>query len=253
MGTLGPLTFSSERLPFRGTLLNTLTVVLGSLLGLALGRALPDGLQGLALTGLGLVTVGLGVKMFLSGRNVLVVAASVAIGGVLGKLIGIDVGVASLAELARQLLGSEGGFNEGFVTASVLYCVGPMTLLGCIQDGLERKIDLLSLKSLLDGIASVFLAATSPAFGAGVLASAAVVLVVQSLFTALARPLQRVAERRELIDEATAAGGAMMLAVGLGLLQIKKIPTEVFLPGLVLAPVLASRFERTIVAGEQTI
>jgi uncharacterized membrane protein YqgA involved in biofilm formation len=200
-----------------------------------------------ALTGLGLVTVGLGVKMFLSGRNVLVVAASVAVGGVLGKFMGIDVGLASLAAL-----GSEGGFNEGFVTASVLYCVGPMTLLGCIQDGLERRIDLLSLKSLLDGIASVFLAATSPAFGAGVLASSAVVLVVQSLFTALARPLQKIAERRELIDEATATGGAMMLAVGLGLLQIKKIPTEVFLPGLVLAPILAYRFERPQVPTEQT-
>jgi uncharacterized membrane protein YqgA involved in biofilm formation len=182
--------------------------------------------------------------MFLAGRNVLVIAASVALGGVVGKLIGIDAGLAGLAESARQTLGGGSGFNQGFVTASVLYCVGPMTVLGCVQDGLERRIDLLALKSLLDGAASVFLAATSPAFGAGVLASALVVLVVQSTLTGLARPLQKWAERRELIDEATAAGGAMMIAVGLGLLQLKRIPTEVFLPSLVLAPLLASQFPR---------
>lgn len=236
-------------LPFRGALLNTATVIVGSLIGLLLGTRLPVEYQNIALSGIGLVTVGIAMKMFFETKNVLIVAASVAIGGVLGKIIGIDAGLAAAAEWARSSLGGDmdRGFNDGLVTAGVLFCVGPMTLMGCIQDGLERRIDLLSLKSLLDGISSAFLAAMSPSFGKGVLASAALVLVVQSSLTAIARPLQPVAKNPNILAEATAAGGAMMLAIGFGLLKvpvIKDIPKEVFLPSLVIAPLISAYLER---------
>ncbi|MBL8064601.1 MAG: DUF554 domain-containing protein [Chthonomonadaceae bacterium] len=235
-------------LPFRGALLNTLTVVIGSVIGLAIGKLLSPSLQNIALSGIGLVTVGIAVKMLFSTKNILIIAASVAFGGVIGKLIGIDLMLAGAADGARHLLGGlDSGFNEGFLTAGVLYCVGPMTLMGCIQDGLERKIELLGLKSILDGISSIFLAAVSPAFGAGVLASAALVLVVQSSLTALARPLEPVTKNPRVLDEATAAGGAMMLAIGLGLLKVspvKDLPKEVYLPALVFAPALAMWFPK---------
>ena len=237
-----------QKLPFRGALLNTLTVLVGSLIGLGIGSQLPKEYQAVALTGIGLVTVGIAMKMFFETKNVIVIAASVALGGVLGKLIGIDVALASAAEWTRHLLGgTDTRFNDGLITATVLFCVGPMTLMGCLQDGLEKRIDLLGLKSLLDGISATFLAAVSASFGKGVLASAVMVLIVQTSLTALARPLQPVAKNPAVIGEATAAGGAMMLAIGFGLLRVpvvEAIPKEVYLPALIIAPTLAALFER---------
>lgn len=237
-----------SKLPCRGSILNTVTVVVGSLIGISIGQKLPPGLQSIAMSGIGLVATGIAIKMFFETKNVLIVAASVVLGGLIGKLIGIDVGLAMAAEWARNAFGSsDKGFNNGFVTAAVLYCVGPMTLMGCIQDGLEHKIELLGLKSLLDGVSSIFLAAVSLSFGQGVLASAAIVLVVQCSLTALAKPLQPLAKNPNLIAEATAAGGAMMLAIGLGLLKVpvvESLPKEVFLPALLIAPVMAAVFER---------
>ncbi len=237
-----------NQLPMRGTVLNTVTVVVGATLGLLIGQHLPSSLQSVALGGIGLVVVGIAMKMFFETKNVLVVAAAVALGGVIGKLIGIDVALASCAEWARGILGgSDHSFNDGLVTATVLFCIGPMTLMGCIQDGLERKIELLGLKSVLDGISSLFLAAVSVSFGKGVLASAAMVFVIQGALTLLARPLQPIAKNPNVIAEATAAGGAMMLAIGLGLLKVpvvQSLPKEVYLPALILAPLLAAVFER---------
>ena len=160
----------------KGTLLNTATVVIGSLVGLSAKSLLLPEWQTLVQAGIGLVTIGVGIGMFLKSRNVLFVVGSITFGGILGAWMGIDVGLDRLAEGFRQLVGGEGDFNLGFVTASILYCVGPMTLLGCIQDGIEGKSELLRLKSMLDGITSVFFAAS---MGVGVLASAATVLVFQ--------------------------------------------------------------------------
>lgn len=243
-----PIENQKRPLPFRGALLNTSTVLVGSLIGLAIGQHLPADLQAIALSGIGLVTVGIAMKMFFETKNVLIIAASVAIGGIIGKAMGIDAGLAMAAEWMRGLSGAtDQRFNDGLITATVLFCIGPMTLMGCLQDGLERRIDLLSLKSLLDGISSVFLAAVSPSFGKGVLTSAIMVLIIQSSLTALAKILQPVAKNPNVIAEATAAGGAMMLAIGLGLLKVpvvKDLAKEVYLPALALAPALAALFER---------
>ena len=229
-------------MPFRaprGALLNTLTVLVGSGVGLTVGEWLPERIREAALVGIGLVTLGLGIKMFLATKNVLIVAGSVAVGGVIGAAVGIDIGLDALAEWARLMLGAEGRFNEGFITAAVLFCVGPMTLLGCLQDGLEGKLELLGLKSLLDGIAAVFLAA---ALGPGVMASAAIVLLVQGSLTLGARVLEPVSKKAWVMDEATAAGGAILLAIGINLALGQGIRSELYLPALVLAPLLAWRF-----------
>jgi uncharacterized membrane protein YqgA involved in biofilm formation len=218
----------------RGTLLNTATVAVGATVGLALGYALPTNLQEVALQGLGLVTLGLGLKMSLGSKNILLVAAAIVFGGVVGRLLGIEVGLTNVAEWMRTVTNGQGSFNEGLITSVVLFCVGPMTLLGCIQDALEGKIELLSLKSLMDGVAAVFLAAT---LGVGVLASAVLVLVIQGTLTLLARPLRPIAEDSEFVQEASAVGGLMLIGTGFGLLGIAKLAVPAFLPALLLAPV----------------
>lgn len=224
---------------FRGTLLNTLTVLVGAGLGMWVGAALPDRLKDVALTGIGLIVIGLGVKLFLETKNLLITAVAVIGGGLIGAAIGIDIGLANFAESMRSVLGGDGNFNEGLITASVLFCVGPMTLLGCIKEGLERDIHLLSIKSLFDMVAAFFLAA---GLGSGVLVSAAVVLIVQGLLTALARPLKPLAANPQLAAEASAAGGAIMFAIAINLLGLRKISTEVFLPALFIAPLVAPLF-----------
>lgn len=222
----------------RGTLLNTVTVAWGALIGLGVGKIIPHEYQVIALSGLGLVTAGIGVKMFLQSKNVIVVVAAIALGGVIGLALGIQHGLDAFAEWARLTLGgSPGSFNEGLITTSVLFCVGPMTLLGCLQDGLEGKIELLAIKSTLDGIAAIFFAA---ALGAGVLVTAVVVLVVQGTLTLLAKPLRRFAGDQELMDDISSAGGVLMMGIGLGLLQIKKLDMATYLPALVLVPLLVS-------------
>lgn len=220
----------------RGTALNVLTVLAGSALGLLLKEVVPASLQEIALIAIGLVTIGLGLKMLIATQSILLVAGALLLGGAIGVLLGIEAGIDALAEWARARLGAGGTFSEGLVTASLLYVVGPMTLLGCTQDALEKKIELLALKSLLDGVSSIFLAA---ALGWGVLLSAAVVLVVQGGLTLAARPARKLAENEALMRETSAVGGAILLAIGLGLLGLGDFRAAAFIPALVLAAVAA--------------
>jgi uncharacterized membrane protein YqgA involved in biofilm formation len=221
----------------RGTLLNTATVAGGAALGLAIGRAIPPGYQDVALHGLGLVTMGLSVRMLLKGRNPLIAAVAVAVGGVLGLALGIHVGIEHLAEWTRSQVGGDASrFVQGVVTSFVLFCVGPMTLLGCLEDALEGKIDLLSVKSTLDGIAAVFLAA---ALGAGVLLTAGLLLLFQGAITLAARPLRKIARDEGALDEISGTGGAILLATGIGLVGLKDLHPANYLPAVFLAPVIA--------------
>lgn len=233
-----------KRIPCRGTLLNTATVFVGAVIGLAVGRFVPSSAQEFALTGLGLVTIGMGIRMFLLSTNILIVAIAVGLGGALGHLMGLSVGLANFAEWARQQIGGGGRFNEALITTSVLYCVGPMTVMGCIQDALENKIELLALKSTMDGIVALFFAAALGPDGVALLVTAVVVLVVQGGITLAASRLKFLADDPYLLSEMSAAGGPILLAIGFGLANIKKIPTEVFLPALILAPMLAIAFRR---------
>ncbi|HRI43559.1 MAG TPA: DUF554 domain-containing protein [Fimbriimonadaceae bacterium] len=238
-----------ERLPLRGTLLNTATIVVGALIGLWLSHALTKDLLDMATIGLGLVSMCIGIKMFLESKNVLIVAAAIGIGGLVGQAIGIHSGLEAFAEWARGTLGGGETFNEAVVSTSVLFCVGPMTLIGCLQCALEDRIELLGVKAVMDGIASIFFAAT---LGPGVLVTAAVVLVSQGALTLFARRLSGLAKDKELLAETSAAGGPILLAIGFGLAGVAKFPSENLLPALVLAPLLvmlARRFTRGRPAG----
>ena len=224
-------------LPMRGTLLNTATVALGGLAGLAVGSGISPEYKQVALSGLGLVVCLIAVRMFFQSKNAVIVVASIALGGILGTALHFTPALDALAEWTRGAFHGGATFNEALITTSVLFCVGPMTLLGCLQDGMEGKIELLAVKSTLDGISAFFFAAT---LGPGVIVTAIVVLVVQGAITLSATSLQRFAKDEVLIAEATASGGALMLGIGLGLLEIKKLPMANYVPAIVLAPAFAS-------------
>ena len=186
--------------------------------------------------GLGLVVIGIGLKMFLEAKHIFIVAGAIALGGILGQLLGIQGGIENFAHWAEGVFHGQnaGHFSEAIVTTSILFCVGPVTLLGCLQDAIENKIELLAIKSTLDGLAAIFFAAT---LGPGVLVTAGVVLVFQSILTFSARPLQPIAKDPELLSEVTGVGGVMMMAIGMSsLLKIVALPTANYLPALFIAP-----------------
>ena len=153
-------------------------------MGLAAHRGLPADYRQIAIAGIGIATFAMGTKMFLASRNPLIPIGSLILGGLLGHVFGLQAAIDALGRWAQQATGGGEGFAAVFVVTSILFCVGPMTLLGCLEDGLEGNFHLLAIKSILDGISALFFAAAS---GAGVLLSAATVLVVQTPLTLGAR------------------------------------------------------------------
>ena len=219
----------------RGTLVNTAAVLAGSGIGLLAGARLPDRLQRIITTGLGLATLLIGLQMAFRVENLLVVIASLVVGGVCGEWMNLEGGLermgARLQDLARSRSST---FVTGFVTASLVFCVGPMTVVGAIQEGTGGSPTLLYTKSLLDGAASVAFASS---LGVGVSCAALTVLVYQSLLTLLGRELAFLL-RAEMVNELTATGGLLIVAIGLRLLDIKQLPVANLLPALAVAILL---------------
>ncbi len=227
--------------PLRGTLINTAAVLAGSLLGIAVGRLLPSTYESAVLSAIGLLTLVLGVKMSLASPSILLVGGASIIGVLLGTLLGIQPALEGLGDWAQSAMGADGRFSEGFVIATVLFCAGPVTILGCMQDGLENKIELLGFKSILDGVSSIFLAATH---GIGVAASAIAVLVIQGILTLAAGRLRGLSEDKEMLDTLTGAGGIILLALGFNILGLTDLPTGNFVPALIVGPLLVALSRR---------
>ncbi len=225
-----------------GTLLNISAVLIGGSLGLAFGQRLPDRVRSTLLSAIGLFTIALGISMFLETTNALITLASLLVGGLLGEWWRLEDGLASIGSKLEARYASapseEGGgslFVRGFLSASLLFCVGPLTILGSIQDGLTGDYSLLAIKSMLDGFASIALAST---LGVGVLFSVLVVLVYQGGLSLLASQAQGVLTD-PMIGEMTAAGGILILALGVGtLLELRPIRTGNLLPALGIAPLI---------------
>lgn len=219
-----------------GTLVNTGAVLAGSTLGVLLSGRLPLRFKEILLQGLGLSTIFIGVSMALSGKDSLLVVGSVVGGGLCGEILRIEDGLAWLAEaLKKAIKSSSDRFVEGFVSASLMFLVGPITILGCLADGVSHDPELLYIKSILDGFASLALAST---LGAGVVFSALSVLLIQASLTLGAGHLEFL--RNEAVLAAiTATGGVLILGIGLNLLELKKIRTGNLLPALAFAVVIA--------------
>ena len=228
-----------------GTLLNVATVLIGTTIGLLLGARMPARMRESLTTALGFFTLLIGVSMALPivtdpatpVGNELAVLAALLLGVVVGELLRLSDLLDRLGDWFQSRL-SRGGersrISEGFVTASLVFCVGPLTILGSIQNGLAGDVTLLAIKSLLDGVASIAFAA---ALGPGVYLSALSILVIQGSIAAAGGALDEVMDPPTVAAFA-AAGGLSLLGVALHLLEVKRVRVANFLPALLLAPLL---------------
>jgi uncharacterized protein len=226
-----------------GTLLNVATVLIGGTLGLIFGARVPERLKATIVTGMGLFVMAIGIQMFLNTENSLIVLGSLLIGALLGEWWRIEDGLQALGQILEKQFSKNNGdgedtsskFVRGFLTASLLFCVGPLAILGSIQDGLTGNYNLLAVKSALDGFASLAFAST---LGPGVLFSAVMLLAYQGGISLLAAQLNAIATS-SMMNELTATGGVILIGLSISsLLEIKKIRTGNFLPALVIAPLI---------------
>ncbi len=230
-----------------GTLINVVTVLLGGAAGLWLGARLPERMRETIMHGLGLLTLVIGVQLTFETDNILIVLGSLLVGGIIGEGMRIEGRIDRLGRWLERRTAGGGGepaasdtgstrFSHAFLSASLLFCVGPMTILGSIQDGLTGDYTLLAVKATLDGFAALAFAST---MGPGVLFSALTVLIYQGALT-LGAGWASAVLTDPMVAEMTATGGVLMLALGLGLLEIKRIRAGNLLPALIVAPLIVA-------------
>jgi uncharacterized membrane protein YqgA involved in biofilm formation len=222
-----------------GTLINVAAVLAGTAIGVALGARLPASLQQRVLAGLGLVTAVIGVDLALAWRetSALYVLGAVLVGGLIGEALDIEGRLSRLGDRLQARFARDGEHStvsEAFFTASLLFCVGPLTVIGSFEDGLNGNLEPLATKSMLDGFASIALAST---LGFGVAFAAITVLVVQGALT-LAASLFEDLLQGEPLAALTSTGGVLIIGISLKLLDLKDVKVGNFLPALVLAPLL---------------
>jgi uncharacterized membrane protein YqgA involved in biofilm formation len=238
-----------------GTIINTIAVLLGGALGTALGARLPERIRETVMHGLGLVVLAIGVHLTFETTEILIVLGSVLLGGVLGELLRIENRINELGRWIERKTAKDDSanapqpeaaprprttrFSGAFLTASLVFCVGPMAILGSFQDGLEGDFGILAIKSALDFFAAMAFAST---MGPGVIAAAASVAAYQGALT-LGAGWASSALTDPMIAEMTATGGVLMLAIGLGLLELKRIRTGNLLPALGIAPIIVAVVE----------
>jgi uncharacterized membrane protein YqgA involved in biofilm formation len=252
-------------MPGLGTAINVGTILGGTGAGLLVGHRIPDRARTTMLQSVGLITLALGVGEAMKTRNVVFPLVAIVVGGLLGEALRIEERLESVGERIRRRVeggrtdpevegapadlgdpieaahdGERSTFVQGFVVASLLFCVGPLAILGSLQDGLRGDINLLVVKSALDGLVSIIFAAT---LGWGVAFSAVPVVLYQGALTLLAGGADGVLSDR-MILEGTATGGIMVMGIALRLLDVKPVRVASLLPALAVAPALVAVFAR---------
>lgn len=219
-----------------GVLANTIAVLIGSAVGLLFKKGIPEKYSNAVMTGIALCTVYIGVSGSLKGENTIVLIVSMALGAVAGTLLDLDGGLNRLGQYVEKKFnkGGTGKIAQGFITASLLFCVGAMTIVGSLTAGLTGDNEMLYTKSVLDLISASML---SVSLGIGVMFSAVFVLVFQGAIALMAGFLEPVLTTAA-INEIICAGSLMILALGLNMLGITKIKVANYLPALVFAPFL---------------
>ncbi len=217
-------------IPF-GSLANAATIILGSLAGCLLHSRFPDRIRVIVFQGLGLCTLLIGLQMAFKMQGILVVIFSILVGGILGELLRLDTLLERLGNRFKCMLGSANPkFTEGLVTASLIYCIGAMAIVGSLEEGVNNNPTVLYTKAILDGFASVALASS---FGSGVLFSFIPVLIYQGAMTLFAGYLQQYISP-ELIAQLSATGGLLIVGISINLMEIKEIRLSNLLPALPL-------------------
>lgn len=232
-----------------GALLNALTVAIGSLLGLALGNRFPHRIQTSIVAGLGLITLVIGIGNAQASGNIIIPLLSLVIGIVIGETLNLERWLERFAEWLRQKTArgadqsdeARARFINGFITASLVFCVGPLTFVGSLQDGmgLAAGFQQIAVKSMLDFFAAMAFAAT---FGPGVFFTVITVLILQGGLSLAGMALGEFMSAA-MIAEMTAVGGIILIGLGLNILEIKRLRVVNFLPALLVAPALVALAE----------
>ena len=224
-----------------GTLINTATVLLGGSVGLIIGDRIPERIRTIVVQVIGLVTLGLGLSDVLKTHNMVFPLVGMVLGAIVGEALNIERRLEGIGEvIRRRFAGNQepGRFVNGFVTATLLFCIGPLTILGAMQDATGETPQLYIIKGTLDGFMNVIFGAV---YGVGALFSALSIFVVQGSLTLGGSALDNLLNDRMRI-ELFSAGGFAVMAIGLNLLEIKKIRLGSLLPGLVITPLLVWLF-----------
>ena len=222
-----------------GTLVNVGTVIVGSFMGLLFQKKIPKKLNTISFQAMGLFTLVLGISMSIKINEHLLVLFSLIIGGIIGELLKLDSKIEDLGEKIKQKTNSNNQkFSEGLVTAFLLFCVGSMTILGAIEEGLGQKPNLLITKAIMDGFASIILAST---LGRGVLFSVIPLFLFQGGLTLLAFYIEPYLTDI-IINEITALGGILLIGLDINILGIKKIKVINLLPSLIFVVILSYYF-----------
>jgi uncharacterized membrane protein YqgA involved in biofilm formation len=222
-----------------GTIINAIAVICGSILGLIISFKLPKKITDTAFQGVALFTIILGIMMALKTNNILIMIFSIVIGSIVGEIIDIDKWINKFGDwVKKKVKVKNDSFSEGFITAFLLFCMGSMTILGAIEEGLGGIPNLLIAKSILDGFSSIVLVAT---LGIGVLFSFIPLIVFQGGLTLFASNMQHVLTEL-MINEITSVGGIILLGLGINLLDIKKLKILNMLPSLLIVSILTYLF-----------
>ena len=225
---------------FSGVIVNTITVLIGSGVGLLLKKGIPERLNKAVMTAIGLCTIAIGITGIIKGQNQLVMILSMVFGTIVGTLIDIDKRLESLGnKLAKKSNAQENTFSQGFVTASLLFCVGAMTIVGSMNAGISGDNQMLYTKSVLDLISSSMLASS---LGFGVMCASGFVLFFQGALVALSMVLGSFLSDFA-VAELICAGSVMITALGLNLIGVTKIKVANLLPGLVFVPLFCWAFQ----------
>ena len=224
-----------------GTIINTATVLAGGGLGLLIGNRIPDRIRVIIVQVIGLVTIAIGLRDVINTDNMVFPLVGMVLGAIIGELLRIEDRLEQLGEILRRKFTkpeSESKFVTGFVTATLLFCVGPLTILGAIEDASGKTPQLYIIKGTLDGFMMIIFSAL---YGVGAIFSAASVFFIQGSLTLFGTSLDTLLTDRMRL-ELFSAGGIAVLAIGLNLLEIKRIRLGSLLPGLVITPLLVWLF-----------
>lgn len=226
-----------------GTIVNAVAILVGGVLGMVFGKALPEKMKSTVIQGIGLAIILIGMSMALQTKNPLIVIASLVIGGVIGEWVDIELRLKQLGQWLELKLSKgreRGQFTKAFVTTSLIYCVGAMAIMGALESGLKGIHNILYAKSMLDGISAIVFASS---MGVGVLASSVPVFLYQGGITVSASLLQGILSS-PVVAEMSATGGLLIVGIALNILEIKEIKVGNLLPGIFVAIPLTLLFAR---------
>ena len=212
-----------------GTIVNSIAIIIGSIIGVLINKGIKEGYKNIVMDGVALTVILIGVMGALETENIILMIISIVIGSIIGEALKIEKKLDNLGNRLEKRFGKgHSNFSKGFVTASLVYCVGAMSIVGALQSGLEGDYSTLFAKSVLDGISSVIFAST---LGIGVGFSAFAVFTYQGIITLLASSVKTFLTQ-EVINEMSAVGGLLIAAIGINVLNLKKIKVGNMLPAI---------------------